>query len=145
METALKLVKLIMIAALLAGPNASAGESAETSPAPADKAALTALVEAWIDAEVVRDRKALEHILDADFVSTFASGKTVDRTTYIDFIISMDIPPFAVTNEFMAVHGDTAVVIDVSEDGKTKFTWIARRLNDEWKVIAQTFSNVRSP
>jgi hypothetical protein len=44
----------------------------------------------------------------------------------------------------MAVHGNTAVVIDVSEDGKTKFTWIARRLNDEWKVIAQTFSNVRA-
>jgi hypothetical protein len=144
METALKLVKLIMIAALLVGSNADAEESAESAPTPADRAELTALVEAWIDAEVVDDRAALERILDEGFVSTFASGKTVDRTTYIDLIISMDIAPFTVTNELMAVHGNTAVVIDVSEDGKTKFTWIARRLNDEWKVIAQTFSNVRA-
>jgi hypothetical protein len=56
----------------------------------------------------------------------------------------MDIPPFTVTNDFMAVHGDTAVVIDLSESGKTKFTWIARKVNGEWKVISQTFSSVQS-
>jgi hypothetical protein len=133
-----------MIAALLAGPHASAEDVAKSAPTPADKAALTALVEAWIDAEVVDDREALERILDEDFVSTFASGKTLDRTAYIDFIVSMDIPPFTVINDYMAVHGDTAVVIDLSESGKTKFTWIARRVNGEWKVIAQTFSSVQT-
>ncbi len=68
----------------------------------------------------------------------------MDRTAYIDFIVSLDIPPFTVTNDFMAVHGDTAVVIDLSESGKTKFTWIARRVNGQWKVISQTFSSVQS-
>jgi hypothetical protein len=145
MEIALTLVKTIMIAALLAGAAANAEELAEASPSLADKAALTALVEAWIDAEVFGDRKALQDILDEAFVSTFASGKTVDRNAYIGFIISQDIPPFTVTNDFMAVHGDTAVVIDVSESGKTKFTWIARRVNGAWKVIAQTFTQVASP
>lgn len=145
MEATLKLANLFMIATLLVGPFASAADSDKTAPSPADKAALTALVEAWIDAEVLDDRKTLERILHEDFVSTFASGKTVDRTAYIDLIVSMDISPFTVTNDFMAVHGDTAVVIDLSESGKTKFTWIARRVSDEWKVIAQTFSSVQSP
>jgi hypothetical protein len=144
METALRLVRPIMIAALLAGTLANAEDSAATSPTPSERAELTALVEAWIDAEVVDDREALERILDEDFVSTFASGKTLDRTAYIDVIVSMEIPPFTVTNDYMAVHGDTAVVIDVSESGKTKFTWIARRVNGEWKVISQTFSTVLS-
>jgi len=130
--------------ALLAAPHAGAGATAEAFPDLSNKAELTALVEAWIDAEVRSDRKALERILDKEFLSTFASGKTIDRTAYIDFIVSQDIPPFEVTNDFTIVHGDTAVVIDVSESGETKFTWIARRVNDEWKVISQTFSSVKS-
>ena len=141
----MKTVGIIKIAALFAAAAASAADPGQTSPSPSDKAELTALVEAWIDAEVVDDREMLEQILDAAFVSTFASGKTLDRTAYIDFIISQDIPPFTVTNDFMAVHGDTAVVIDISESGKTKFTWIAKRVHGHWKVIAQTFTNVKSP
>ena len=42
----------------------------------------------------------------------------------------------------MRIHGDTAVVIDVSEDGGTKFTWIAIKRAEQWIVIAQTFSSV---
>ena len=39
---------------------------------------LTALVEAWIDAEVEDDRGALEEIPHEDFLSTFASGTTLN-------------------------------------------------------------------
>ena len=141
----MKLVRIIMIAALLAAAATSAADPGKTSPSRSEKAELTALVEAWIDAEVVDDREALEQILDEAFVSTFASGKTLDRAAYIDFIISQDIPPFTVTNDFMALHGDTAVVIDVSESGKTKFTWIAKRVHGQWKVLAQTFTSVQTP
>ena len=141
----MKLARMIMITALLTAAHASAGDPAETSSGLSDKAELTGLVEAWIDGEVSGDRKALEHILDKEFVSTFASGETVDRAAYIDFIVSQDIPPFKVTNDVMAVHGDTAVVIDISESGKTQFTWIAKRVHGQWKVISQTFSKVESP
>jgi hypothetical protein len=111
---------------------------------PEVRAELTALVEAWIDAEVQSDGKALEKILHENFLSTFASGTTFDRSSYIDFIIGLEIPPFRVINESMVHHGETVVVIDVSESGTTKFTWIAMKYDGQWKVISQTFSKVES-
>ncbi len=107
------------------------------------KMELTALVEAWIDAEVQSDRRALEKILHPEFLSTFASGTTLNRDAYIDFIAGLDIAPFSVRNETTRIHGDTAVVIDVSTDGRTKFTWIAVKREGRWQAIAQTFSSVR--
>ena len=114
-----------------------------SSPDPQARAELTALVEAWIDAEVRSDRGALENILHPNFLSTFASGTTLRRDAYIDFIVGLDIAPFSVRNETMQIYGDTAVVIDVSTDGRTKFTWIAVKREGRWQVIAQTFSSVR--
>jgi hypothetical protein len=105
---------------------------------------MTRLVEAWIDAEVRGDGNALREILHEDFLSTFASGTTLDRDSYIDFIIGLDISPFKVTNESMVQHGQVVVVIDVSEDGGTKFTWVAARQDGQWRVISQTFSTVAS-
>ena len=119
-----------------------AAESKIDSVAPEVRAELTALVEAWIDAEVKSDGAALEKILHEDFLSTFASGTTLDRSSYIDFIIGLDISSFKVSNESMVRHGNTAVVIDISESGDTKFTWIAIRSDDQWRVISQTFSKV---
>jgi len=43
------------------------------------------------------------------------------------------------------VHGDTALVIDVSANGKTKFTWIAVKRDGQWRVISETFSRIESP
>ena len=106
---------------------------------------LIALDDAWIDAEVSGDRKALERILDEQFLVTWASGKTIDRTAYIDYILNAEIPPFSVVHNDIRVHGDTAVVIDVSESGKTKFTWIAVKRGGQWRVISETFSRVESP
>jgi hypothetical protein len=109
------------------------------------EAELIALDDAWIDAEVSGDRKALERILDEQFLATWASGKTIDRTAYIDYILSEEISPFSVVHDDIRVHGDTAVVIDVSESGKTKFTWIAVKREGQWRVISETFSRVDLP
>ncbi len=133
---------LLAAAALLSFPVAA--DSKVDSVEPAIRAELSALVEDWIDAEVQSDAKALEKILHESFLSTFASGKTLDRSSYIDFIIGLDIPPFKVINESMVRHGETVVVIDISESGTTKFTWIAIRRNGNWQVISQTFSKVAS-
>jgi len=118
-------------------PEATAESSAE--------AELIALDDAWIDAEVSGDRKALERILDEKFLATWASGKTIDRAAYIDYILGEEIAPFSVVHDAIRVHGDTAVVIDLSESGKTKFTWIAVKRDGRWRVISETFSRVESP
>ena len=44
----------------------------------------------------------------------------------------------------MVQHGEVVVVIDVSDDGGTKFTWVAAKQDGQWKVIAQTFSRIAS-
>jgi hypothetical protein len=141
----LKIVKIIIAAAVLAQHLPVAADSKIDSVNPEVRKELTALVEVWIDAEVQNDESALKEILHEKFLSTFASGTTLDRTSYIDFIVGLDISPFKVKNESMVEYGDTVVVIDVSESGATKFTWIAVRHDGQWKVIAQTFSNVEAP
>ncbi len=130
--------KLALVAAMLLPGLALAGEPASDQ----STLELTELVEAWIDAEVQDDRGVLEAILHENFLSTFASGRTMNRAEYIDFIISLDIEPFSVTNEVTQLFDDAAVVIDVSDDGQTKFTWIAIREEGSWRVIAQTFSGI---
>ena len=120
-------------------------DSTIDSVEPSVKTEMTELVEAWIDAEVLSDAGALEEILHEDFLSTFASGTTLDRDSYIEFIVGLDIPPFKVINESMIQHGDTVVVVDVSESGTTKFTWIAVKQDDQWTVVSQTFSSIKLP
>ena len=120
-------------------------DSTIDSVEPSVKTEMTELVEAWIDAEVLSDAGALEEILHEDFLSTFASGTTLDRDSYIEFIVGLDIPPFKVINESMIQHGDTVVVVDVSESGTTKFTWIAVKQDDQWAVVSQTFSSIKLP
>jgi hypothetical protein len=111
-----------------------------------EQAQLVALSDAWIDAEVQHDKAALERILDERFLATFSSsGKTIDRSAYIDWIMGADLKPFTVVNQVVDIHGDTALVIAVSEGGGTKFTWIAVRKGGQWKVISETFSNVTKP
>lgn len=134
----------MLIAAGLALSQQTAADSGTGTIEPDVREAITALVEAWIEAEVQDDRLALESILHEDFLSTFASGETLDRSSYIDFIIDLEISPFSVRNESLRQYGDTVVVIDVSDSGTTKFTWIAIRRDDDWKVISQTFSRVDS-
>jgi len=122
-----------------------AGDTERTDLGPAPDAELIALDDAWIDAEVRGDRAALERILHEDFVATLASGRTVDRSSFIDAVLANPPAPFRVAHELIRVHADTALVIDVSESGKTKFTWIAIRRDGEWRVISETFTRVGSP
>ena len=120
----------------------NADEPAETVAAMSPEAELIALDDAWIEAEVGGDRAALELILHEDFLVTYPSGRTVDRTTFIDGILGNRPGPFTVTHESIQVHGDTAVVIDVSGNGRTKFTWIAIKRDRQWRVISETASRI---
>lgn len=135
---------LLLFATVLLTISSTFADTGVDSVEPAVRSELTALVELWIDAEVRSDGEALAEILHEDFLSTFASGTTLGRDAYIDFIVGLDIPPFKVINESMVQHGEVVVVIDVSEDGGTKFTWVAAKQNGQWAVISQTFSRVVS-
>ena len=101
---------------------------------------LVALSDAWIDAEVRRDKDALESLLDERFIATFAPGQTVDRAGFVSWIQKSDIGPFEVTNEAIRIHGDTAVVIGVTSDRTVKFTWVAVKKAGRWQVVSETFS-----
>ena len=106
---------------------------------------LVALSDAWIDAEVRRDKDALERLLDERFVVTFASGQTLDRAGFVDWIQKSDIKPFQVTNEVIQIHGDTAVVVGVDSGRTVKFTWVAVKKAGHWQVVSETFSKVPTP
>lgn len=141
----MNIAKLLVAVTAVSSIDAATADPATDPVEPGVRTELTELVEDWIDAEVQSDPEGLERILHEDFLSTFASGVTLDRDAYIDFIIGLDIPPFTVRNESMIQHGDTVVVIDVSDSGTTKFTWIAIRRDNRWKVISQTFSKAETP
>lgn len=107
----------------------------------AGQSELISLSDAWIAAEVGHDKAALERILDERFLATFASsGKTIDRSGYIAWIMESQIDPFTVVNEVVDIHGDTALVI--STEGTTKFTWVAVKKGGQWVVISETFSKI---
>ena len=131
---------LVVLAALVWGaPPLRAQE-----PDSAAVAELLALDKAWIDAEVHRDQTALERILDEEFLATFVSGRTVDRTTFVERIMHSTIEPFEVIHEAIRVHGDVALVIDTSMDRKAKYSWIALKHGGQWRVISETFTRVES-
>ena len=135
-------VSLILASYAVAG---LADDALESAPVSAAEAELIALDEAWIDAEVRGDRAALERILHEQFLATYPSGRTVDRATFIDDVLKNDIAPFVVTHESIRVHGDTALIIDVSESGNMKYTWVAVRTSGRWRVISETFTKVTPP
>ena len=135
-------VSLILASYAVAG---LADDALESAPVSAAEAELIALDEAWIDAEVRGDRAALERILHEQFLATYPSGRTVDRATFIDDVLKNDIAPFVVIHESIRVHGDTALIIDVSESGNTKYTWVAVRTSGQWRVISETCTKVTPP
>ena len=106
---------------------------------------LEALSDAWIDAEVRHDSDALERLLDEQFIVTFASGQTMDRAGFIEWIRNADIKPFRVTNESVVVHGSAAVVIGVNSERTVKFTWVAVKKAQGWRVVSETFTRVPAP
>jgi hypothetical protein len=112
---------------------------------PSQESELSALNDAWIDAEVHHDRGALERILDERCLITLSSGNTVTRSQFIDRILTMEIKPFVVLNEAVNVHGDAALVISTTTDRTKKFTWVAVKKQGQWRVISETLSKISPP
>ena len=135
-----RLFQTLLVTAFAASAGAEEPASGVTALSPEEE--IIALDDAWIEAEVSGDRAALERILHEDFLATYPSGRTVDRATFIDAILGNPPSPFTVRHESIQVFGDTAVIIDVSETGDMKFTWVAIRRDGRWRAIAETFTRV---
>ena len=130
---------------------ACAGLAPAPNPDPAAKSQptameqLTALDDEWLAAEVHHDRAALERILHEDFLVTYASGRTVDRATFIAEIMTSNLSPFTVIHSRIRITGDVAVVIDEAIDHTVKYTWIAIRSRGQWRIISETMVRVTPP
>jgi len=138
-----KIASLVFPVALVAAVGAMMERvNAEQS---ARESELIALSDAWIDAEVRSDAEALARLLDERFMVTFASGRTLDRAEFIEWVRQAEMKPFQVTNEAILLHGDTAVVIGVNTERTVKFTWVAVKRAQGWRVVSETFSRVPAP
>lgn len=137
----LKRAGLLNMAALVFGASAVLAQVADS----AATAQLMALDRAWIEAEVGHDRAALERIIDERFLATLTSGTTIDRAAFIARILKATIEPFEVIHEAIRIDGDVALVIDVSQDRKAKYSWIAVKREGQWRVISETFTKVETP
>jgi len=136
----MKHLALAIMAAFSIGTG-TAQTTNESLPSTAE-AELITLDDAWIAAELSHDRSMLERILDDNFLVTFTSGITVDRSAFIDSIMDAKISPFRVVHDVIRVHDDTAVVIDLTEGSQSKYTWIAVKRHGQWRVISETFTTV---
>lgn len=102
----------------------------------------------WGAAEVARDRKTLEHILDDSFLATFGDGHTFEKADFIDLIMKMNLPPMRLAHDFIRIHGNTAIIVTRFGFGDTlgtKCTWVAIRRNGEWRAIAEHMSEIEQP
>ena len=44
-----------------------------------------------------------------------------------------------------SLHGDTGIVIGVNSERTVKFTWVAVKKAQRWRVVSETFSRVPVP
>jgi hypothetical protein len=107
----------------------------------AAKAELIVLQDAWVAAEIAGDAATLARITDPRMLSTFSSGKTIDRDAYIDWIVNAEIAPFSIVAEDIIIDGDTAVVVSRIGD-TTKIVWTAIKRDGAWRGLAQTFLKI---
>jgi len=137
----------LLSAAALFGVTPAHGQRPE-APVPAAEQELRALDKAWAQAEIGHDKAALEQLLDTGFVATWASGKTVDRSAFIEAIMrtALDSSAKSVVDA-VHVHGDVGVVIErfgtTSLD--TKVTWVAIKNGGRWRVVAEQMTKLATP
>jgi len=118
----------------------SAAETTETSTEQLKIAELVALNKAWFDARVNQDWDTLERILDDKFLVTFATGETMDRSAFIRAVDHAEFPQFEVLHDDIRIHGNTALLINFSEDRGSKVSWVAVKKDGQWRIISMTFT-----
>jgi hypothetical protein len=128
---------LAIIGATLFGAAPATAQGAESE--------ITALNNDWIAAEIHHDKGTLERVLDSRFLATLETGKTIDKSAYINWIMSSPVDPFEVVNRIVTIHGDAALVVGIIKGEPLKVTWVAVRKAGVWTAISITFSKIAAP
>ncbi len=117
-----------------------AAETTDTSTEQLTIAELIALNQVWFDARVSQDWDTLERILDDKFLVTFATGETMDRSAFIRAVDHAELPQFEVMHDDIRIHGNTALLVNFSEDRDSKVSWVVVKKDGQWRIISMTFT-----
>lgn len=124
-----------------------AAQAATSSPGEAKQQVLD-VTEQWVAAENKHDAAALGHILDDQFISTFAANSPIGKDAFIKGITKGEVDPTqsqSLTDEQVVVEGDTAIItgIDTFHSAvKTpippmRFTITYVRRQGQWRALAE--------
>jgi ketosteroid isomerase-like protein len=114
----------------------------------AEESKLIALENAWNQAQLQHDVRALEGLVDANFVYTDTDGTVMDKAQFLDDIQNPDYKMSQVVNDEIKVHNykDVAVVFgryhakgsykgkSFDHWGRFTDTWVFR--NSTWVCVA---------
>lgn len=106
------------------------------------KEELAAFQDAWVAAEIAGDADALRALMDERMVTVLSSGETLDRESYIDWIVNMDVKPFTAVFDQIDFHGDTAILFS-HIGANTKISWVAIKKDGRWQGVTQTFTKMQ--
>lgn len=121
---------------------------AQTARRPAAESKLVALENAWNQAQLNHDAKALDTLVSDSFVYTDYDGTVMDKAKFLDDIKDPDFHPEVIANDSVKVHlyPGTAVVYGTyrakgsykgkafDHYGRFTDTWIQQ--GDQWQCVA---------
>jgi uncharacterized protein (TIGR02246 family) len=122
-------------------PNAGARD-------PRDEAAVRALEQTWVEAELRRDAAAVAELLDDQFLVVFGTGKPIDKEQFVKAVPSFTSTAQVLSDQVVRIAGDTAIIIgrDTAEgthrDG-SRYREIARytstyiKRHGRWRALAE--------
>ena len=122
--------------------------SAQKRDGSADRSMLIALENAWNQAQLNHDGKALDTLVADTFVYTDYDGTVMDKAKFLDDIKDPDFHPEVIANDGVKVHlyPGTAVVYGTyhakgsykgkafDHHGRFTDTWIQQ--GDQWQCVA---------
>lgn len=75
-----------------------------------DEQQVLKLHQKWAEAELKHDAAALARILDDEFVASYASGKAMDKATFIAQAMKFSMASQTVSPDVVHIYGDTATI-----------------------------------
>ena len=58
----------------------------------------------------------------------------------MDAVKNTDMPLFRDVPDVIQIHGDTALLINSSEELDIKVTWVTVKKDGQWRIISMTFT-----
>lgn len=129
-------------AAMLAGAHAGATDSCASAPRSAAGARLTE--QRWVDALQRHDLRALDCIIDDNFIDTNWRGAKIDKSEMLAGIAKRPPPTLGLSDVDVVLLGDVAIIHGVNTEknsdpsltGSVRFTDVFVYRNRAWRAIS---------